>query len=104
MGEFVGSSLFGSKSEACGKCGMEKHTDESKDCCKDVLIVLKTSDSHTFSQIAYDFNFPSLIIPIISFTNPGISFGKEEIDKTFHVHSPPLLTNPLFIQYQNFRI
>ncbi len=57
MGELVGTSLFDLKDDECGKCGMIKHPPASKDCCKHISIVFKTSDSHIFSQMVYDFSW-----------------------------------------------
>jgi len=103
MGELVGASLFDLKSKECGKCGMKKHSEASKDCCKDVSIVVKTGDSHTFSQTVYDFNFLS-IIPNAPSILWGTKIFKEEDAKLYRAHSPPLLKYPLFLKYQNFRI
>lgn len=104
MGELVGTSLFDLKNKECGKCGMKKHTQESKDCCKDVSIVVKPGDSHTFSQPVYDLNFFSLTTPEIPFTVYDVKIKQERNIITYWAHGPPLLKNPLFIQHQNFRI
>lgn len=104
MGELVGASLFDLKSKECGKCGMKKHTEASKDCCKDISIVVRTGDFHTFSQTVYDFNFPSLIIPEVPSIICDVRTFQEEDSKRYRAHSPPLLKYSLFLQYQNFRI
>ncbi len=104
MGELINSSLFNSNSDSCGKCGMEKHSDETKDCCKDLSIVIKTPDSHNFLEAVYDFNPPLIFLPAISLILLNLHEYSEEVDKVSHVYSPPLLKCPLFIQHCNFRI
>lgn len=104
MGELVGTSLFDLRDEECGKCGMKKHTEASKDCCKDVSIVIKTGDSHTFSQAVYDFSSISFNIPAICFISTDINFPKESTETLYRAHSPPLSKNPLFIQFGDLRI
>src|SRR5688572_29776877 len=103
MGELVSSSLFDSKDIACGKCGMEKHTEASKDCCKDVSIVIKTGDSHTFPQTVYDFHAFALILPAIHFISPGFNIPAVLTENLYRAHGPPL-KHSLFIQFRNFRI
>jgi hypothetical protein len=104
MGELVGFSLFDTQSKACGKCGMEKHTEESKDCCKDVSIVIKPGDSHTFSQPDYNLTFCLLTIAESHFTICELRIKQSSNNTTYCSHSPPLLKQPFFIQYQNLRI
>lgn len=104
MGELVGSSLFNTRNDACGKCGMQKHTEENKGCCKDVSIVIKSGDSHTFSLPVYDFNSFLTVIPENHFTICDLRIKKNSNNTTYRVHSPPLPECPLFIQHQNFRI
>jgi hypothetical protein len=52
MGELVETSLFGTSDKACGKCGMEKHS-ENDDCCKDVQVVVKSSENHISSPYVH---------------------------------------------------
>lgn len=104
MGELVGSSLFNTRNEACGKCGMQKHTEESKDCCKDVSILIKSGDSHIFSLPVYDFNSFPTVIPENHFTICDLRIKQNSNNTTYRVHSPPLLKYPFFILHQNFRI
>jgi hypothetical protein len=104
MGEFVGASLLDLKEEECGKCGMQKHTEESKNCCKDVPIVIKTNDSHTFSQIAYDIGTSTFISPTVYFISDGLSILKAQTENLYRGHSPPLPSSSLYIRFQNFRI
>jgi hypothetical protein len=104
MGDFVGTSLFDFRDKECGKCGMKKHTEASKDCCKDVSIVIKVSDSHTFSQTAYDFHAFTIILPVTQYICTSANTSDAQLEKSFRAHSPPLLSTPLFIQFRNFRI
>ena len=104
MSELVGTSLFDLKNKECGKCGMKKHTEESKNCCKDVSIVVKPGDSHTFSQPAYDLNFFSLTTPEIPFAIYDVRIKRERNIITYRTHNPPLLNHSLFLRFGNFRI
>lgn len=104
MGELVGTSLFDLRDDACGKCGMEKHTEESKDCCKDLSITIKTDDPHTFSQTVYDFNSFEFLLPAIQLVSSNASITETQTENLYRVHSPPLLKHPLFLQFGNFRI
>jgi hypothetical protein len=103
MGKLIGTSLFDLSEKECGKCGMKKHTEAGKDCCKDVSIVIKTGDSHTFSQVVYDLSSISAAAPAIYFAFTNINFSKAP-EKLYRVHGPPVLKNPLFIQFMDLRI
>ena len=85
MGELVGTSLFDLSDSDCGKCGMKKHTEASKECCKDVSIVIKTGDSHTFFQTAYDFTLTAFIITPVYFISTNLNFAREETEKLYRV-------------------
>jgi len=104
MGELVGMSIFNTKNKACGKCGMEKHTEASKDCCKDVSIVIKSGDSHTFFQPVYDCNSFCPALPEINFTICDVRVNPHNNTTTYRAHSPPLLKHPLFLRFSCFRI
>jgi hypothetical protein len=104
MGELVGTSLFDLHDAACGKCGMPKHTEASKDCCKDVSIVIKADDAHTFSQTVYDFQVLAFILPDACFIANSFTTPASQTVNAYRAHSPPLLQLPLFIQFGNFRI
>ena len=106
MGEYAGSSLFSFQDKRCGKCGMDKHSENTSRCCNDVLTIVKLTDSHTYSVTAYDFSFFYIatadLFPSFIF-NTNLTQPKTKIN--FPAHSPPIiLKNPLFIQYNNFRI
>lgn len=104
-GELVGTSLFDFSNKECGKCGMKKHTEASKYCCKDVSFLIKPSDSHIFSPIAYDFTLSVFnAIPVFSDAIDLNNITKENIEINSWAHSPPLLKNSLFIKFRNFRI
>jgi hypothetical protein len=104
MGKLAGTSLFDLGSNECAKCGMQKHTGESKDCCKDISIVIKAGDSHTFLQTIYDIRAFAFTVPSTPFfiTSINVLIAQKEI--VFRAEGPPLPKNPLFIQFRNFRI
>lgn len=104
MGDLVGTSLFDFRDDACGKCGMEKHTEESKNCCKDVSITVKSDDTYTYSQP--DFNMPPQLAAIfpMQLSPINIAFLPGQPEKILGLHSPPLLTQCLFIRFGNFRV
>ena len=104
MGKLVGTSLFDPGGNECVKCGMQKHTGESKGCCTDISIVIKASDSHTFSQTVYDIRAFAYIIPATQFINTSINVSSAQTENVFRAQGPPLLKNPLFIQFRNLRI
>jgi hypothetical protein len=104
MGEWVSFSLYHKADKECGKCGMQKHTEESKNCCKDISVVAKSDNAHSYPQVIYDLGLPVLALPPltgqVSFTPPPCNV----IAKMHRDNSPPLHPTPLFIQFQNFRI
>jgi hypothetical protein len=104
MGELVGTSMFSLENDECGKCGMKKHTEASKDCCKDVSITIKNSDSHTFSQTAYHFNSFTFLLPAIPVATVNLDIPEAQTENLYRAHGPPLLKRPLFLQFGNFRI
>lgn len=104
MGELVGTSMFSLKNDECGKCGMQKHTEASKDCCKDVSITIKNNDSHTFSQPVYDFNSFAFLLPLVQLATVNPDIRQAQTENLYRAHSPPLLKHPLFLQFGNFRI
>jgi hypothetical protein len=104
MGELVKTSLFGAHKDECAKCGMQKHTEANKDCCKDIFIFVKGGDCHTFSQAVYAYHSISYILPAIQFISYGLKIPQIQIENLYRAHSPPLLSCPLFLQFRNFRI
>ena len=104
MGELVGMSIFSLKDDECEKCGMEKHTEASKDCCKDVSITIKNNDSHTFSQTVFDFNSFTFLLAPIHVATVNLDIPEAKTENSYWAHSPPLLKGPLFLRFNNFRI
>ena len=102
MGELVGTSLFDLRNEECGKCGMKKHTEASKDCCKDVSIVAKAGDTHTLSQIAYDFAITAIVIPHNFMA--VVTLPKGQSKSSYQAHSPPQTYHRLFLKVRDIRI
>jgi hypothetical protein len=103
MGQLVSYSVFGLIDKDCGKCGMKNHTDASKDCCKDIPIILKSDDFHTSSQIVYTFHALTFILPSVDFISISLisEVQKENIRDVFN---PPKIAGPLFIYFCNIRI
>ena len=104
MGELVGTSLFSLQDDECGKCGMKKHTDASKDCCKDITVVIKNAESHTSSQVVYDFSSLTFDLPNAALASCDLQIEDSPVNKIYRAHSPPLRKVPLFLQLGNFRI
>lgn len=104
MGELVGNSLFSSQDSPCVKCGMESHGKENDNCCKDVSLLLKTGDSHIYSQVYYDFNFSLADISSFSPESSTISVYKRFAYPVCKAHSPPLLNTSIIIRQHGFRI
>ena len=83
---------------------MEKHSDESKDCCKDVSVRIKAGDAHTFFQLVHEFNLHVAIIPVLSFKESQRILPGMPTENLYLANSPPLLNNPLFLMFRNFRV
>lgn len=103
MGEYAGFSVNTLKEEACSKCGMNKHKNESN-CCNDVVIKAKISDPHSGSctpptpeipTFYCTFQFPALQKVILSAT-PFVSLGQP--------HPPGNILSPIYLLHRNFRI
>lgn len=104
MGELTCTSLFDLQDDDCGKCGMKKHTEASKGCCKDISIMIKSGDSHTFSQTVYNFHPPIFTLPVIYVISARFNISKAPTENLYRAHSPPLLKNLLFLQFGTLRI
>ena len=104
MGEWVSSTLYHVSDQECSKCGMKKHTEESKNCCKDISVVVKTDNAHLYSQFIY--NYDCQVLTLCALTSPVIAvrLSYQATSEMYKGNSPPLLQNPLFIQFRNFRI
>ena len=92
MDKYVGWSLYQSKNEKCGKCGMQK--DASKGCCKDEHKYIQFKKEHQQppgSFIIPDFNQDAILNhPVTSRCN----FGSCLNESCPIIHGPPL-TNKL---------
>jgi hypothetical protein len=69
MNEFVGWSLFHSKDDKCGKCGMEEKDNDG--CCKDEHKHFKLKVDHQKADVGQYINLvttPVLSIPVIDFS------------------------------------
>lgn len=89
MGRLVEISSTGPQ-KICAGCGMDAKKD-SKACCKDIQLSLKSGDKH-ISPIICDFS-PSLYALPTSAT--WIIYSDQKIDKrlgeTYSFHAPPAL-------------
>ena len=91
MDEFVGWSLFHSKDDKCGKCGMEENDKEG--CCKDEHKHFKLKTDHQKTGVAQFINFvtaPALSEPISDFSFQSILCINERYPTC---HAPPDLDN-----------
>lgn len=89
MGEFMGSSLYHSKSEKCNKCGMTKA--KSKGCCKDEhkFISLKREHNQTKASVEIPNFFAEAPVPVSIFYDIiPVSYNAETVAI---IHSPPLI-------------
>jgi hypothetical protein len=105
MGEFINASFTDTNAETCGKCGMQSHN-TNEDCCKDVSIEAKITDSHFSYRIDYKIDKYYEITPPSFYCSDLAWFFKTDIaHNSFKVHAPPDIGNlPLYIQHRNFRI
>ncbi|TWI82600.1 HYC_CC_PP family protein [Chitinophaga japonensis] len=105
MGKLESVSIFHGEDRECSICGMKKHTDASKGCCKDVTLSSgKSDDYHISSHVLATFNTSVIFTPLIfNITVVQVSIQKPSIT-TYMAHAPPLQKQPLFLQFRNFRI
>ena len=105
MGKLVETSLFSTSDKKCGRCGMEKHS-ENNDCCKDVQVVIKSSEDHISSPYFHLSQFNFEILTPVSLAEFSKSYSNK-IEITCHAsdaHAPPLGHVPIYIKVANFRI
>ena len=106
MGELAGVSMFHSVDKECNKCGMKRHLSDNKGCCEDVVINVKSTESHISS--------PTLFVPdsnsYIQYLPPAfphlisVIFETPTLYARYLANAPPLINQSLLILYQNFRI
>ena len=91
MNELVGWSLSKTETEKCGKCGMEKESDDG--CCKDVHKQLQLKDSHkkVDSSGLPDFTGISILPQTNFIINTLYSFTPV---RGSAIHPPPLINLP----------
>ena len=104
MGQLVNCTLINSQSGICSKCGMEKHPDHEKDCCKDISLLVKTSHSHLLIPVNVEVNgqytgiSENLYFQYRYVTDVQLNiYSKKSAD-------PPRQNLSLFICNRNFRI
>lgn len=89
MGEYMGSSLYHSKSDKCPKCGMK--ADKSKGCCKDEhkYFSLKREHNQPKASVEIPNFFTEIVLPVyITFNIVPAYYNSETVAI---IHSPPLI-------------
>ena len=105
MGEFVALSLTDKTDAVCGKCGMKNHNSDNN-CCTDIKVVKKSSDTHQPNGVIHFLNtpFPD-IIPSQYYQQERHYQPERMLNTALDDYSPPDHTfPPLYIQHKNFRI
>jgi len=102
MNKFDSAQLYATGTDICGKCGM--HTDESDGCCHDELKVVKLTQDHNVSHVAFEFKAPA-VEPVIN-SNLITDLNIQVVQKNEYLnHSPPLLSDqPVYLKNCVFRI
>ncbi|WP_449386641.1 HYC_CC_PP family protein [Chitinophaga tropicalis] len=104
MGELVKTSIFSTHDSFCEKCGMKKHSVESKGCCKDIATNVKTSESHLYSSVLSDIGFSDALHHELTFNFLLLHLQESVLYTSYPAHAPPFQKDTLFLQYCNFRI
>src|SRR5688500_16509285 len=90
MNELVGWSLSKTKTEKCGKCGMEKESDDG--CCTDVHKQVQLKDSHkkvdSFRGLP---DFTGISIPPRTNAVINTPYSLTPV-RGFAIYPPPLIT------------
>lgn len=102
MNTHVGTSLWHSDKDKCGKCGMTEK--QGKGCCNDEQKLIKLSAEHTQSVVA-DISFPDFSSAIINHAPAyqGELFSTTDL-QFYGAHSPPYIRLKRNILYNVFRI
>ena len=96
-------SIINEEQPSCERCGM--HMDDENDCCKDEQQVVKFESDQKITQ-QQNLVFQSLAVVQIS---PETNFSTASLISMvslpeFIQQKPPILSMPLFLRHQNFRI
>ncbi len=103
MNRLASVHLFETSAKYCANCGMETH--QSKGCCKDEVKIAKLQQDqnkipvvlYTLPALEQEFIIPSEFI--------SAAFINISIQRHFHNHSPPLLSEQdTYLQNGVFRI
>jgi hypothetical protein len=102
MNQFDSAQLYATGTDICGKCGM--HTEDSDGCCHDELKVVKLTQDHNVSQLAFDIKAPA--VEPANYNDLFADLNIRVVQKTDYLnHSPPLLSDQdIYIQNCVFRI
>lgn len=104
MGRLAKISLSCFDIKKCPRCGMKKTGDDS-DCCKDIQLIVKSSNPHYSPAVVFDFNNGLLPALPVKYFAPGFFFAKDIDDHyPFAAHAPPGSEPAIYIVLQNFRI
>lgn len=89
MGEYMGSSLFHSKSDKCSKCGMKAA--KSKGCCKDEhkFVSLKREHNQAKASAEVPNFFAENSLPV--YITYNIATVSHKIETVAIIHPPPLI-------------
>ena len=96
-------SLVNEEKPSCERCGM--HMDADNKCCKDEQKVVKfESDQKAQQQQTFVFH-PVALVQILPLTNFSVSSFNASVTLPENLQQkPPVLSLPLFMRHQNFRI
>jgi hypothetical protein len=90
MGDKAGMELYGSSSDACGKCGM---TEKDTGCCHDEYKFYKINDSH--KTVSNDIDLAASSIAVVNdFYIYNWQMPDDAAATAVNNHSPPLDTGP----------
>lgn len=106
MGKFVNVSFSNTARGICSNCGMQKHSKDN-DCCRDVKVAAKITDSQHPLRFVPDAGKPFDIAPVPFYpAAANDSFPeKNNARNTTGIHSPPAENNPpLYLRHRVFRI
>ena len=103
MNRLASTELFVFKGDKCGKCGMNIH--KSHGCCHDEVKVVKMQNDQQ-PTISLAFYLPSLdAAPAVISDFISTSYYNVPVDRPYHNHSPPLLTEQdTYLRNRVFRI
>jgi succinate dehydrogenase/fumarate reductase-like Fe-S protein len=102
MDRLNSTELYKTKTETCGKCGM--NINESNGCCHDEIKIVKLTNDHTISQLSHEIKAPEA--GVLTYNNLISDLNIDLFQKINYLnHSPPLLSRQdTYLQNCVFRI